>query len=118
MLSLAGLWRDRWAPSEFCVLPASGGDPARNDYLLLARALAQLLARCTPRGAERHFAASLKAWRALKVQLRRPGDPSLPADVINELCHEIAVHVDRSVREAALRCLRRRAQQAAVPTFA
>lgn len=118
MLSLSGLWRDRWAPSEFCVLPAPGGDAARNDYVLLARALAQVLERCTPRGAERHFAASLKAWRALKVQLCRPGDPSLPAEVINELCHEIAEYVDRSVREAALRCLHRRAAQAAQLRFA
>lgn len=99
-----------WSTSEFAALPAPGGarNPELSDYLQLAHGLAALLAGCSPRGAEREFAASLKAYRALRIQIRRGGEIRLPAQVLNDLSHEIACHADQETREAALRCLRQR----------
>jgi hypothetical protein len=86
-------------------------DPDRQDLALLATALDGLLRRCPPRGVQRQFPSALKAHRALKVQFRLVARPWLPAQVLNDLSHEIAGHVDASVRAAALRCLRRRAAE-------
>ena len=65
---LLSLWRKRWRPSEFSHFPAAGAaDPEHAGYLLLARRLARLRARCTPRGAQRDFAATLQARRAINA---------------------------------------------------
>jgi hypothetical protein len=109
VLYLLSLWRNRWLPSEFSHLPAAEGgrDPARADYLLLARTLAQVLVLCTPRGAQRDFPAALQAYRAIKPRLRPGRAPCLPAQLLSDMSHEIALYADRTARDAALRCLRR-----------
>ena len=114
MLHPFSLWRNRWLPFEFSQLPsAETDDPQRRDYLLLAHSLAELLARCTPRGARRDFAAALRAYRGLRAQLKRGRTPQLPAQLLSDLSHEIALYADRPARDAALRCLRRAASAAA-----
>ncbi|MDB5860755.1 MAG: hypothetical protein JWQ76_4444 [Ramlibacter sp.] len=108
MLYLLSLWRNRWLPSEFSHLPgAEAADPVRADYLLLARTLAQLLSRCTPRGAQRDFAAALLAYRAIKAQLQAGRTPRLPPQLLSDMSHEIAPYTARPARDAALRCLLR-----------
>ena len=64
-------------------------DPAQADLALLARALQQLLSKWPPQVT--------------------PGAMRLPPHLLSDLCHEIAEHVDASVRQAAVRCLRRTA---------
>jgi len=85
----------------------------RADLLLLANGLQRLLANCEAQAAERHFPGVLKAHRALRVQLRLHLSPSLPAQVLSDLCHEIAEVAEPAVRQAALRCLHRAALRAA-----
>lgn len=112
MLHRLSGWRKRWQSSEFdSRLPAGEAqDAATADYDVLARGLSDLLARCTPRGAERHFPAALMGCRGLKLQVRHGCRPELPAQVLSDLCHEIAGQVDQATLEAAVRCLRRRAE--------
>ena len=46
MLYPLSSWRNRWLPFEFSALPSDpSDDPQRRDYLLVARYLADLLAR-------------------------------------------------------------------------
>jgi hypothetical protein len=120
VLDLLSHWRNRWLPSEFSHLPApESADPLRADYLLLARTLAQLLARCTPRGAQRDFAAALQAYRAIKAQLKGGRIPRLPPQLLSDMSHEIALYAARPARDAALRCLLRcTGRQPAVVRFA
>lgn len=81
---------------------------ARRDYNLLASGLAQVLARHPQRLIQREFRASAHALRLLRRQLRASfGEPVLPADLLNDLGHEIALHADADTRAAAARCLRR-----------
>jgi hypothetical protein len=104
------LWRNRWLPFEFSALPnEQTDDPQRRDYLLVARSLAQLLARCTPRGASREFGAALRAYRAIRGQLRAGRKLQLPAHLLSDMSHEIALYAERAALDAALRCLRRAA---------
>ena len=111
MLHFFSLWRNRWLPSEFASVRAididAVSDAQRHDYLLLARALARLLALCTPRGAQRDFGAALRAHRLLKAQLRDGATLHLPPQLLSDLSHEIAPYAPRAAREAALRCLHR-----------
>ena len=108
MLSILNPWRNRWLPSEFSRLPvAETADPARSDYVVLAAALAQLLERCTPRGAQRDFGAALRAHRAIRMHLKSGRTPRLPPQLLSDMSHEIALYADRPTRDAALRCLRR-----------
>jgi hypothetical protein len=81
--------------------------PQRRDYLLLAAGLKAVLARCKPRGIERDFPASAQALRALRSQLLWSGQIALPAHLLNDLAHEIALHADAATRAAARRCLQR-----------
>lgn len=104
-------WRNRWLPSEFPSLPPVSAveDEAWTDYCLLAHGLADLLARCSPRGAKRHFPSALLGFRGLKQQMKQGGRIALPAQLLSDLCHEIAQYTDHATLEAAVRCLRRRA---------
>lgn len=110
---LSSLWRrpePRWIPSEFSELPAPGHADRvdERDWCVLAGGLALLLSRCTPRGAHRHFPASLQAWRSLKRQLKNEAaPPALPLGVLNELRHEIAGVADAATCDAARRCMER-----------
>jgi hypothetical protein len=100
----------RWIPSEFSELPALGDADSQDerDWCVLAGGLALLLSRCTPCGAQRHFPASLQAWRSLKRQLKNEQAPvRLPLRVLNELRHEIASVADAGTRDAARRCMER-----------
>lgn len=54
----------------------------------------------------RRVSAAWSAHRALRVQLRGKGPLRLPAQVLNDLTHEVAAHVAANVRHAALRRLR------------
>ncbi|HVE53562.1 MAG TPA: hypothetical protein VNB23_09290 [Ramlibacter sp.] len=76
------------------------------DYLILAGALQDLFRKCPPIAAERQFTAAWSAHRALRVQLRQKVPLRLPAQVLNDLSHEVAPHVGAYVRQAALRRLR------------
>jgi len=87
----------------------SHADPAQADLALLARALHQLLAKWPPRVAQRHFPNATKAYQALRIQFCLAGPARLPPHLLSDLCHEIAEHVDASVRQAAVRCMRRHA---------
>ena len=80
--------------------------PEQADLLLLARGLQRLMAQCRGATADRHFPAALKAHRALRVQQGLGLALRLPAELLSDLCHEIAEYVDAPVREAAVRCLR------------
>lgn len=99
----------RWVATEFSELPALGDadDEDERDWCVLAGGLALLLSRCTPRGAQRHFPASLQAWRSLKRQLKNHAPVRLPLGVLNELRHEIAAVADEATRAAARRCMER-----------
>lgn len=114
MRYLTRLRRERWSGADFpqLPLPTDEIDPEHRDYLLLASGLTRLLARCTPAGAERQFDASLRAYRALRVQVHH-GVARLPAEILNDLSHEIAMYTDRAMLRAALRCLQRQAFQRA-----
>lgn len=105
-------WRNRWQSCEFPSLPplVDGQDAVLSDYDVLARGLSDLLARCNPRGARRQFPAALMGFRGLKLQIKHGWRPELPAQVLSDLCHEIAGHADPATLEAAVRCLRRRAE--------
>lgn len=87
----------------------AAADPAQADLAVLARALQQLLAKWPPQVTRRHFPAATKAHQALRIQFCLPGAVRLPPHLLSDLCHEIAEHVDASVRQAAVRCLRRTA---------
>lgn len=97
------------------ILPAwavpPAADDARHDYLLLKAALRQVLARCAGPVARRDFVATRKAYRKLCVQpwlhlpVRLP--VRLSPYLLNDALHEIAALVDKPVRDAALRCIRR-----------
>jgi hypothetical protein len=104
--------RNRPLRTEFSALPVPSEevDPERRDYALLASGLARLLASCSPSAIERELAVSLQAYRALKVQIGK-GTAVLPAAVLNDLSHEIALCADRTTLHAALRCLQRRVRQ-------
>lgn len=110
----------RWVPSEFSELPALARNERQDerDWCVLAGGLALLLSRCTPRGAQRNFPASLQAWRTLKGQLKEADAPvRLSLQVLNELRHEIAGVADAATCDAARRCMERslpRARGAAV----
>lgn len=110
MRYLIRLRRERWSGADFPELPVPTDetDPEHRDYLLLALGLARLLARCTPTDAERHFKTSLRAYRALRIQVHQ-GVARLPAEILSDLSHEIATYTDRATLGAALRCLQRRA---------
>lgn len=77
------------------------------DYDQLARGLVALLAGCTPAGIRREFPVTQLAARALQVQLRKGLDTRLPAGILNDLSHEIAIYADAATRAAAQRCFRR-----------
>lgn len=87
-------------------------DQAQADFIILAAGLHQLLAKWPAGVAARNFPAARRASQALRVQARLQMELSLPAQLLSDLCHEIAVHVDVSVRQAAVRCLR---HQAGIP---
>jgi hypothetical protein len=110
-------WRNRWQPSDFTLLPVAGEgeDAATADYRVLATGLGELLGRCTPKGAERHFPAALMGFKGLRQQWKHGCRPELPAQVLSDLCHEIAQYADHATREAAGRCLRRRALSCPAP---
>ncbi|MGV3569237.1 MAG: hypothetical protein ACO1PB_01465 [Ramlibacter sp.] len=113
-------WPNRWQSSDFTPLPPAGAreDAATADYRVLFEGLAELLGRCSPRGAERHFPAALKGFKGLRQQWKHRCRPELPAQVLSDLCHEIAEHADHATREAAVRCLRRRALECPAPPAA
>lgn len=79
------------------------------DLALLAAALQRLLAKWPPEVTARHFPLARRACKHLRRQARVGGELALPAELLSDLCHEIAVHVEAPVRQAALRCLRRAA---------
>jgi hypothetical protein len=87
--------------------------PEQADLLLLARGLQRLMAQCRGAVADRHFPAALKAHRALRVQQGLGVALRLPAELLSDLCHEIAEYVEAPVREAAVRCLRSHASRRA-----
>lgn len=87
-------------------------DPAEADFALVADALQRLLTKWPSHVSKRHFPAASKAHQALRIQLRRAGPVRLPASLLSDLSHEIAEHVDFSVRQAAVRCMRRCAKAA------
>jgi hypothetical protein len=87
-------------------------DAAQADFDLLAAGLQRLLAKWPPEVTARHFPAARRACKALQMQGRVQAELGLPAQLLSDLCHEIAVHVEPPVRQAAVRCLRR---QAAAP---
>lgn len=100
----------RWIPSEFSELPALAGSDRQDerDWCVLAGGVALLLSRCTPRGAQRAFPASLEAWRSLRRQLKDADGPvRLPLQVLNDLRHEIAGVADAATCDAARRCMER-----------
>lgn len=108
------VWRNRWFATEFPSLPAIDmADDDACDYGQLVRGLADLLSQCSPRGAERHFPASLHGFRRLKRQIKRGSAPALSAQNLSDLCHEIAQYTDAATLEAGLRCLRRSAARPA-----
>jgi hypothetical protein len=109
-------WTQRHASLARNVLlaaPATPADSERTDYAILTDGLQHLLEGCAEDVAERHFPAVLQAHRALRVQRRLLLAPSLPAQLLSDLCHEIAEVVEVPVRRAALRCLHHAAQRAA-----
>ena len=112
MRFLSRFRRNRPLRTEFSALPlpTEEADPERRDYAVLASGLARLLASCSPSAIERELSVSLQAYRALKVQIRM-GTAALPAAVLNDLSHEIALCADHTTLHAALRCLQRRVQQ-------
>lgn len=99
----------RFQGDESAALSAAGGEPGvLDDYRLLASGLEDLLARCTHRTVVRDFGMAAKACKALQIQLlQRPAAVSLPAAVLNDLAHEIALCADAATRGAARRCLLR-----------
>ena len=99
--------REDFAPFP---LPTEEADPERRDYAVLASGLARILAGCSPSAIERELSVSRQAYRALAVQIRK-GPATLPAAMLNDLSHEIALCADRATLQAALRCLQRRVQQ-------
>lgn len=84
-------------------------DPLQADLTLLAAGLQRLLAKWPPDVTARHFPAARRACKALRIQARAQMDLGLPAQLLSDLCHEIAVHVEAPVRQAAVRCLRHQA---------
>lgn len=97
------------------ILPAwavpHAADDARRDYLLLKTALGQVLARCAGAVARRDFVATRRTYRALRLQPWLYLPAHLPVRLcpylLNDALHEIAAFVDKPVRDAALRCMRR-----------
>lgn len=85
--------------------------PEQADLLLLARGLQRLMGRCRGSVAEREFPAALQAHRALRVQQGLGMPLRLPAELLSDLCHEIAEHVEAPVRQAAVRRLRSHAMR-------
>ena len=98
--------------TDFAALPepTDEADPERRDYALLASGLGRLLTRFSPAAVERDLSVSQQAYRALAVQIRN-GSAALPAAVLNDLSHEIALCADRATLHAALRCLQRQVQR-------
>jgi len=83
-------------------------DAGRRDYRLLAKGLAALLAKCPRAVVDLHLRASAGALRSLRRQFRVVFiEVSLPADVLNDLAHEIALCADPGTRAAANRCFLR-----------
>lgn len=75
---------------------------------MLAKGLAALLAKCPGAVVDLHFRASAGALRSLRRQFRVVFiEVSLPADVLNDLAHEIALCADAGTRAAANRCFLR-----------
>jgi len=110
----ASLARNVLAAAPRTLADAPGDAAAqRSDYAILADGLQRLLAGCAEDMAERHLPAALQADRALRVQRRLLLSPGLPAQLLSDLCHEIAEVVRPPVRQAALRCLHEAAQRAA-----
>lgn len=82
-------------------------DPAQADFALLTSALKRLLAQWPPRVTRRHFPVATRVYQALRIQACLLAPVRLPPHLLSDLCHEIAEHVDASVRGAAVRCMRR-----------
>jgi len=101
---------NRWRVSEFSELPALDACASEDvrDYYLLAGGLALVLSRCSTRMAQRDFANAARAYRYLRYRLKRGEEIVLPAQVLNDLSHEIAPFADFATREAARRCLGRK----------
>lgn len=97
---------------------AATSDPQQADMFILANGLERLLGQCAPGTAERHFPTVLKAQRALRVQRRLQLALHLPAQMLSDLCHEIAQVVAAPVRHAAVRALRRHAALRAAAALA
>lgn len=66
-----------------------------------------VLSGCSAGCARRHYAASLKVYRTLLLQLTLQRQMRLCPYLLSDALHEIAGHVERPVRDAALRCLLR-----------
>jgi len=115
MLFFRSFSNSRWTLSEFSELPAldPADAPALRDYRLLLGGLALLLSRCSEPVAQRHFCATLQAYRALKRQMKAGSMIRLPSQLLSDLSHEIAQFADAATRQAALRCLNRSARTAA-----
>lgn len=102
---LAALW-PRCREDLPSLLPPPGD--ARRDYRVLAKGLAALLARCPNAAVDLHFRASAGALRSLRRQFGVVFvEVSLPAGVLNDLAHEIALCADPATRAAANRCFLR-----------
>lgn len=99
----------------FALSKPSRHDPAQADFAFVADALQRLLRNWPEDVTNRFFPAASKAHRAMRIQLRLAGRVRLPASLLSDLSHEIAEHVAPSVRQAAVRCMRRCAQSEAAP---
>jgi hypothetical protein len=91
--------------------PVAGScERVQADFQLVASALQRLLTQWPADVTARHFPLATSACKALRRQARVGVELALPAELLSDLCHEIAVHVEAPVRQAALRCLRHAAR--------
>lgn len=86
---------------------AKQDDAAHADFALLKGALHQLMAKWPPHVRRRHFPVASKVQSTLRLQMRLPVPVRISPHLLSDLCHEIAEYVDASVRQAAVRCMRR-----------
>lgn len=86
----------------------STDEDARRDFSVLATGLHGVLSRHPQHVVRRDFPVSARALRSLRRQFGALFvEVSLPAEMLNDLGHEIALHADPDTRAAAARCLRR-----------
>jgi hypothetical protein len=119
MYEMITSWTQRHSSLARDLLPAAArtlsrdddeAEAERADLLVIADGLQRLLANCAEEVAQRHLPAVLQAHRALRVQLRLRLSPSLPAQLLSDLCHEVAEFAEAApALQAALRCLHRAA---------